>query len=139
MSTATGSTATVRRLPPLLPLSLRVNAATSGVSGVAAVAGATVLDDALGIASPLLIATGLGLIAYAVVLWRGSTGATVDPRTAWFAIVSDGVWVLAVAAVLVWMPDTMTTAGRWTAGILTLGVLDLAILQTVGLRRQEQR
>lgn len=135
MSATTSSIRTAS--PLLLPRALRVNAVVTAATGVAALAGAGALDDRLGIATPILVVLGIGLVGYAALLGRWSTLAPVPPAIGRFAVAADAAWVAVSAAVLVADPGSLTTAGRWTIAVVALGVADLALAQYVGLRRQQ--
>lgn len=123
----------------LLRTTLTANALVSGAAAVAMIAMAGVLDEPLGIAAPVLVAVGAGLLPWAVMLWRARSRDVLLPRDAVTAIAGDVAWVLASLVVVATSPGGLTAAGQWVVGVMALGVADFAVLQAVGLRRMRSR
>jgi len=120
----------------LLRRALLGNTLFSGLSGVIAAVAAGPLAAFLGLSSPIiLIILGLGLIGYAVGLYRMATRQPISRNDALFAVVADTVWVVASLVLLLigWPP--FTTAGRWLVVIIADIVAVFAIVQFIGLRR----
>lgn len=113
---------------------LYANGAFSTTSGVVLAAGASGLDEWLGLPAWLLLVTGVGLILYAaylVSLARRPNTLAIAGRT---AVAGDVGWVvLAVGAVVGF--DWLTDRGEWALLAVTLVVADLAVTQAIGLRR----
>lgn len=122
----------------LLRTTLTVNAAVSGVAGVATAALSGVLADPLGIPQPVLLAVGLALLPFVALLWRFGNAEDLGPRHARVAITGDIAWVLASVVVLAASPSGLTTLGHWVIGIVALGVADFAVLEWVGVRRLDR-
>jgi hypothetical protein len=118
----------------LLRFALKLDAVVSGAAGVAMVAGARVLDRPLGVPAVALVATGLVLVAWAVVLWIRVSRGDVGRRVGWTVIGVNAVW--AVASVLLavgW--SALTVAGTVVVLLQAAAVLGVADLQYLGVRR----
>ena len=115
-----------------LPRIIGGNGWFSLVSGVALVAGAFILDDWFVLPAWVIAFVGAALIPYGLMLRAAASAEPFDVRMAWLATIGDLAWVGA-AIVLIAIPDTMSTAGKWTLAAVSLAVLDFAILQLRGL------
>lgn len=94
-----------------LPAVLRLDAVASGALGLAAVAGAGVLDTALGLPSSLLLGVGVFLVVYAAGL-VALAGREVIPRPAtWVVVLGNSAWVLASLGLVVGAWDRLTVLG----------------------------
>jgi len=90
---------------------LRLDAVASGTLGLAAVAGAGVLDTALGLPSSLLLGVGVFLVVYAAGL-VALAGRAVIPRPAtWVVVLGNSAWVLASLGLVVGAWDRLTVLG----------------------------
>jgi hypothetical protein len=90
---------------------LRLDAVASGTLGLAATAGAGVLDTALGLPSSLLLGVGVFLVVYAAGL-VALAGRTVIPRPAtWVVVLGNSAWVLASLGLVVGAWDRLTVLG----------------------------
>lgn len=90
----------------------------------------------LGLQSPIVVfALGVGLIAYALVVFTQSRKQSLSLSFARFAIAADILWVLGSAVLIFTSMVTFTTAGKWGIAIIADIVLVFAITQTIGLRR----
>ncbi|WP_433025465.1 hypothetical protein [Actinomycetospora sp. CA-053990] len=90
---------------------LRLDAVASGALGLAAVAGAGVLDTALGLPSSLLLGVGVFLVVYAAGL-VALAGRAVIPRPAtWVVVLGNSAWVLASLGLVVGAWDRLTVLG----------------------------
>jgi len=129
---------TTQTLPhdSLLRRALLGNTLFSGLSGLIAVIAAGPLAAYIGLPSPIiLIVLGIGLMGYAVGLYRMATRQSLSRADALFAVVADIAWVIASFILLLigWPP--FTTAGKWLVVIIADIVAVFAILQFIGLRR----
>ena len=120
---------------PSLKTTLRLNAAFSALSGIAALVLAAVLDEPLGLAPWLMAALGVGLVLYGVELAIGTRAPERHAAVGRFAVVADTAWVVAATLVLLFAPDVLDGAGRVVLLVATLMVAELAITQYLGLRR----
>jgi len=90
----------------------------------------------LGLSSPTVIfVLGIGLIAYALVVFSQSRRQPLNLSFARLAIIADVLWVLGSAVLIFTDPVAFTTAGKWSIVIVADIVLVFTILQFVGLRR----
>lgn len=119
----------------ILTPTLTANAASSGVTGVALVAGAAPLSGWLGIPAWLSVVVGAGLLVFAVSVVRVARNP--QPTGVRQVIAADVAWVVGAAVVIVGFPESMSTAGLWALGAVTVAVADFAVFQTVGLRRMK--
>jgi hypothetical protein len=130
---STHSIATTRT--DLLRLALAADAAVTGASAVAYLAGAVVLDSILGVPAGLLLALGAFLAVYSALVLRLATRPSI-PRTAVLAVIDANV-LWAGASLLVLALDTFTpeTAGQVWIAVQSVAVAAFAALQWIGLRR----
>ncbi len=115
----------------LLRRTLAVNAATSIVLGLVAVAGAGPLGRLMG-AEPILLAVlGAGVLLFGLLVGRNARRPITDRREAVATIVLDTGWVAGSVAVLA--AGVLTTAGAWIVAIIALDTMLFAVLQAAGL------
>ncbi|MCD2187453.1 hypothetical protein [Actinomycetospora soli] len=90
---------------------LLLDAVASGALGVAAAAGAGVLDELLGLSSGLLVGVGVFLVVYAAGL-VGLARRTTIPRGATTVVVlGNATWVLASLALTIGAREHLTVLG----------------------------
>jgi hypothetical protein len=115
---------------------LQANGIFSGLSGVAFILAARPLAAFLGLAAPvILMGIGLGLLLYAVALFREAARETIDRQFVIAAIIMDAAWVVGSIVLLLtgWVPFTL--AGKWAIALVADLVAIFAGLQFYGLRR----
>lgn len=118
----------------LLQFALKLDALATAAVGVLAVAGANLLDETLGIATPIMVGVGLFLVAFAAAVWSVSRRATPGVAVRW-VIGVNLVWAvdsLAVAALV-----DLPALGRVLVAAQALAVFGFAALQVAGLRRAQ--
>ena len=93
-----------------------------------------VIGDSFDLPVWVIAVVGFALVPYGLILRVAAASPAFDRRVALFATVGDLAWVL-VALVLLVVPNTMSTGGKWALAIVSLAVLDFAILQLRELRR----
>jgi hypothetical protein len=122
-----------------LHIALRSNAIFCDVSGFVMVLAAKPLSQFLGLQNPaLLVGLGIGLIAWALVLFWGSIQEEIPNWLAWLAIDGDLAWVVGSAIILFLPIATFNTAGKWTIAIVADIVLVFAIWQFFALRNAQK-
>lgn len=90
---------------------LRLDAVASGTLGLAAAAGAGVLDTLLGLPAGLLTGVGVFLVVYAAGL-VALAGRPAIPRPAtWVVVLGNSAWVLASLGLVVGAWDRLTVLG----------------------------
>ena len=118
----------------LLRYSLRGNALFSTGCGLAALALAQPLAEALGIPDPrTLTSLGAQLLVFAALLVWLAPRAGIRPAFALAVIAADVLWVVGTIPVV--YAGGLTPAGNWTAIAIAEVVGLFAILQYLGLRR----
>ncbi|MEW6248684.1 MAG: hypothetical protein AB1555_18520 [Nitrospirota bacterium] len=121
-----------------LRMSLRSNAAFSGMSGLVLLIAAGPIAAFLGVEAPWIIrGLGPGLLVFAVWLSVVASRPSPDRREVWSAIGLDGAWVIGSAALLLWDLWPLTAPGKWAVGITADLVATFAVLQMVGLFKYE--
>lgn len=121
---------------PLLPRALVANAVFSGSSGLALVVATDPVGTWLGVPDGrILLALGLGLLAFSAGLFLLARSPRSSRPFVMAATVSDGAWVLGSAVLLVAFPDLLTPAGNLTVGAVAVVVAALGGAQAVGLQR----
>ena len=90
----------------------------------------------LGLSSPIPIQVlGVGLVAYALVVYAQSRKQSLSLPFARFAIIANVLWVIGSAELIFTNLIPFTTPGKWAIAIIADIVLVFAITQFVGLRR----
>lgn len=123
--------------PPrsLLRTALLLDAFSSGANGVAYLVAAGPLEDALGLSSTLLRATGAFFVVYGAAVFA-TAPRTPAPRPIVAGIIAgNAVWAVGsiVAAIVDW--GSPTTGGTVWVVLQALIVAGFAELQLTGLRR----
>jgi hypothetical protein len=122
----------------MLHIALRSNAAFCDVSGLVMILAAKPLAAFLGLNSPaILIGLGVGLFAWAGMLFWGSLQTHIPRWLVWLAIDGDLAWVIGSVVVVLLPALSLSTPGKWTIAILADIVLLFAIWQFYALRRAE--
>lgn len=118
----------------MLRLALRGNGVFSLLSGTAFAVASTRISEVIGLEYPIiLMAVGLGLIAFAGALFFNAARAEISRLEAAAAVVGDAAWVLGSGVVIAL--GVLTTTGNWAVAIVADVVLLFAILQYLGIRR----
>lgn len=133
MTTTTTATTTARH--DLLRPVLRLDAAASGALGVAAAAGAGVLDTLLGLPADLLLGVGIFLVVYAVGLVVLAARPRIPRPAVWVVVLGNSAWVLASLGLAVGLWSTMTVLGVAVVLAQAGAVAVFADLQYAALRR----
>lgn len=118
-----------------LAAALKANGLFSIASGIVLIAAAGPLGEVTGLPSPALRIVGLGLVPYAVLLYRWSRRRPLRRSEAWTAIAGDIGWVL--GSIVLAATVTMKTAGLVAVIAVAVIVADFAVAQILGLRRLE--
>lgn len=129
---------TVIRSEALLRRALRANGVFSGLSGLLFMLAAAPIASFIGLpwSWPLFV-TGVGLLGYAIALFRVSGRTEIDRRAVVVFISMDVAWVVGSGVLLVtpWIPFTL--AGKWAIAIVADMVALFAVIQFYGLRRSQ--
>ena len=122
-----------------LHIAMRSNAIFCDVSGFVMVLAAKSLSQFLGLQNPaILVGLGIGLIAWALLLFWGSAQEEVPNWLARLAIDGDLAWVLGSAVLLFLPAPALSTAGKWTIAVVADIVLVFAIWQFFALRSAQK-
>jgi hypothetical protein len=118
-----------------LHIAMRSNAIFCDVSGFVMILAAKPINQFLGLQNPaILVGLGIGLIAWALMLFWGSTQEEIPTWLAWLAIDGDLAWVVGSAVILFLPAITLSMAGKWTVAIVADIVLVFAIWQFFAFR-----
>lgn len=116
---------------------LRLDAAASGALGVAAAAGAGVLDTVIGLSTPLLLGVGVFLVVYAAGLVALAGLRAVPRPLTWLVVLGNSAWVLMSLALVVAAWEQLTVLGVVVVLAQAAAVAVFADLQwATGLRRR---
>jgi hypothetical protein len=115
---------------------LRLDAAASGALGIAAAAGAGVLDTLLGLPADLLRGVGVFLVVYAVGLVVLAARRLIPRPAVWVVVLGNSSWVLASLGLGVGLWSTMTGLGIVVVLAQAGAVAVFADLQYAALRRR---
>lgn len=116
---------------------LRLDAAASGALGVAAAAGAGVLDTLVGLSTPLLLGVGVFLVVYATGLVLLAARPAIPRPATWVVVLGNSAWVLMSLALVVGAWEQLTVLGVVVVVAQAAAVAVFADLQwSTGLRRR---
>jgi hypothetical protein len=135
MTATTTTTTTTARRDLLRPV-LRLDAAASGALGVAAAAGAGVLDTLLGLPGDLLRGVGVFLVVYAVALVVLAARPRIPRPAVWVVVLGNSAWVLAGLGLAVGLWSSLTVLGIVVVLAQAGAVTVFADLQYAALRRR---
>ncbi len=119
----------------LLRNSLRGNAAFSGLSGAALIAGAGPLASVLGVHPAISMPLGAGLIVFALAVAKISAPDRLRADTGVVVALLDLAWVAASASLLLVGGLGLTTIGMIAVGLVAEVIGTLAVLQMFGARK----
>ena len=123
------------QMSSFLRRALLLDSAATTATGLLLVFGAPVLADMLGLPKALLVAAGIPLVPFAVlVAWLG-TLRTVPPAAVWIVISSNTLWVLASVGLLLSRVFEPTVLGIVFVIAQAVAVAAFVEFQFVGLRR----
>lgn len=115
---------------------LRLDAAASGALGIAAAAGAGVLDTWLGLSGPLLLGVGVFLVVYAAGLVALAARPAIPRPLTWVVVLGNSAWVLMSLGLAVGAWEQLTVLGAVVVLAQAAAVAVFADLQwATGLRR----
>ncbi|WP_420135479.1 hypothetical protein [Rhodopseudomonas sp.] len=121
----------------LLRRALQADALVSGAMALLLVTGASTLAPLLALPQPLLLETGLFLIAYAAFVgWLGSRPALQRPLVL-LVIIGNALWTLASIALLISSAVAPNALGIAFVVMQAIAVGVFAELQYMGLKRSE--
>ena len=120
---------------PLLRFALKLDAVTTGLGGIAYVAAYSLLDGWLGLPGGLLVAVGVALAAYGLLVWHLATRPGMPRVAVWAVIAANTVWVVDSFLLLAIDGFSPTTAGQIAIAAQAVAVAGYAALQYIGLRR----
>lgn len=107
------------------------------VTGIALVLFYERIADVTGVdPSTLLAAVGLGLVTFAVFVWRTAAPENINRSLAWIIISLDLFWVAGTAGLI--LVDYFTGTGNWIVALLSVVVLLFAFAQYAGIRRADR-
>jgi hypothetical protein len=90
---------------------LRLDAVASGALGIAAAAGAGVLDTVLGLPGVLLLGVGVFLVVYAAGLVVLAARPAIPRPATWVVVLGNSAWVLASLGLAVGAWEQLTVLG----------------------------
>ncbi|HEV2774270.1 MAG TPA: hypothetical protein VGV90_01640 [Solirubrobacteraceae bacterium] len=132
----TAATTALRRLDlTSLPVALRLDAVVTAANGAAYLLAAGPLSDLLGLSAALLRVAGVGLLAFAAVVWLVAAAKRIARPAAATIIALNAVWAIGCIAAVLADLGTPTTAGAAWIVAQALVVAGFAELQVAGLRR----
>lgn len=137
MSTAVATAAPARRLPGLLLLrrALEIDAAASMTSGVALMAAASAISDALGLSATFLGAMGAAFLAYGLAVLYVATRPAIPRRAAWTIVALNA---LSFVDFLATMELDLFSPTAWGTAFFAANAAFVAVIsgaQFLGLRR----
>jgi len=112
---------------------LSANVVFSVVSAIVLVAASAPLAEFLGTPVWVPVVVGVALLPWAGFVLVNARREPPSRRDTWITIAGDLAWVIGAAVVIV-LPDTLSSGGKWALGFVSLVVLDLAVFQWLALR-----
>ena len=139
MSTQTSTTAMhnpASTESSLLRKALLGNSIFSTISGLLFVFDAAPIAAFLGLSSALVLRIlGVGLLAFAIIVYKIATANPIDLRAAMSIVVGDLLWVVGSVVLIFTSLVSFTTGGKWAIAMVADIVLVFAIVQYVGIRK----
>jgi len=119
----------------ILHTAFSINAALSGLTGLAFLVAGHRLGSLFGLAPVVLWVLGAGLVAFAAHLAYVARQPAIARGPALYFLVCDVAWVAASALILLGWPALMTGTGRLVFAAIADAVAILAVAEFVGYRR----
>jgi len=120
----------------LLRKALLGNSIFSTISGLLFVFDAAPIAAFLGLSSALVLRIlGVGLLAFAIIVYKIATANPIDLRAAMSIVVGDLLWVVGSVVLIFTSLVSFTTGGKWAIAMVADIVLVFAIVQYVGIRK----
>jgi hypothetical protein len=113
---------------------LFANATFSLISAAILIAASGSSAEFLGTVDWVPTAVGVALLGWAAFVFLNARREQPTHRDTWLTITGDLAWVVG-AVVIILLPDSLSTGGKWALGIVSLAVLDFAVFQWMALRR----
>lgn len=118
----------------LLRRTLLANASFSMISGLVLVFAQRWVVHLLGLPETInLVALGISLNGFAVILVLFARKEPIKLLDAWIAVILDAAWVIGSYPLLFVVP--FSASGKWLVGIVAEVVMAFALLQWLGIRR----
>jgi hypothetical protein len=139
MTTSTAAANAARSHPRpdgLLRLALRLDAVVTGLNGAVYLAGASLLDDLLGLSAGALRVAGAFLLLFAAAVWLVGARSRVSAGAAWAVVVANGLWALGSVVAVLTDAFSPTTLGAVWLVLQAVVVGAFAVLQLAGLGRR---
>jgi hypothetical protein len=115
---------------------LKLNAISSGVTGLLLVAFPNTIARIMGVADTLpLILVGIFLLVFAVFVFAVGAARPIRPASVRVIIALDTSWVVASAVALVFLVSILTTIGSAIIAAVAVWVGGMVYLQTKGLQQ----
>lgn len=118
----------------LLKRALTGNGLFSILTGLIAAVYAKSLGDLMGLNPVVLMVVGAGVVGFGIVTLMNARTQPINLVLAKSTVVADIAWVVA-AAVIIAIPELLTTEGRLLLGAISVVVGLFAVVQTIGIRR----
>lgn len=116
---------------------LRLDAVASGALGIAAAAGAGVLDTLIGLPAEMLLGVGIFLVVYAAGLVLLAARPAIPRPATWVVVLGNTAWVLVSLGLAVGAWERLTVLGAVVVLAQAAAVAVFADLQwATGLRRR---
>lgn len=112
---------------------LFANAVFSLMSAAVLIAAAGPLSDFLGAPPLVLVVGGVALLVWAAFAFVNTRREIPSRRNTRLVIAGDLTWVVG-AVVIILLPDTLTTSGKWALVTVSVFVLDFAVFQWRAVR-----
>jgi len=120
----------------LTRVALKLDAVVTGANGAAYLAGASLLDDALGLPEGFLRATGAFLLVFAAAVWFTATRPALNRNAVHAVILLNALWVVdSLALVTLGWYDPSTAGSAWVV-LQAIVVAGFAALQAYAVRQQ---
>ncbi len=112
------------------------NAIFSGVSGIVFVLASNPIAKFIGLDASLpILLIGIGLIAYAALIYSNASRAEISRSFVLIAIIGDSIWVLLSIVFLLTGWVSFSVEGKWAVGIIAVMVDIFATLQFLEWRK----
>jgi hypothetical protein len=90
-------------------------------------------------ASDAVLGIGVFLLGWGLFHLAAGSAAQISPKAVWFAVIGDGLWIAASAALLIADWQGLTAIGAAAIAVIAVAVADIMLLKLIGLGRSQKQ
>jgi hypothetical protein len=90
-------------------------------------------------ASDAVLGIGIFLLGWGLFHLAAGNAAQISSKAVWFAVIGDGLWIAASAALLIADWQGLTAIGAAAIAVIAVAVADIMLLKLIGLGRSQKQ